>query len=55
MAVIRHLPQAFFNRKGKYGTPRCEFIAQLVKVEEPENASLGGKEKIGTSKVKVVG
>ena len=24
--------------KGKYGTPKCEFIAQLLWVSEPENA-----------------
>ena len=24
--------------KGKYGTPKCEFIAQLLWVAEPENA-----------------
>merc|ERR1711871_644107 len=30
------------NAVGKYGTPKCEFIAQLVRVEESENKSLGG-------------
>ena len=27
---------------GQYGTPKCEFILQLLRVEEPENAALGG-------------
>eukprot|EP00466_Bigelowiella_natans_P016046 jgi/Bigna1/45451/e_gw1.123.5.1 len=27
---------------GKYGTPKCEFIAQLLKVREPENEDLSG-------------
>ena len=27
---------------GPYGTPKCEFIMQLLRVEEPENAALGG-------------
>ena len=29
---------------GPYGTPKCEFIMQLLRVEEPENerAGLGG-------------
>jgi DNA-binding sugar fermentation-stimulating protein len=27
---------------GKYGTPKCEFIMQLLRVNEPENAHLGG-------------
>lgn len=27
---------------GKYGTPKCEFITQLVRCEEPENRELGG-------------
>jgi len=27
---------------GPYGTPKCEFITQLLRVAEPENAALGG-------------
>lgn len=27
---------------GPYGTPKCEFIVQLVRVLEPENKSIGG-------------
>ena len=27
---------------GKYGTPKCEFIAQLLRCVEPENADVGG-------------
>lgn len=27
---------------GKFGTPKCEFITQLLRVEEPENAGSGG-------------
>lgn len=27
---------------GAYGTPKCEFIAQLVYVSEPENKNIGG-------------
>jgi len=27
---------------GPYGTPKCEFIMQLLRVDEPENAHLGG-------------
>jgi len=30
------------NATGKYGTPKCEFILQLVRVHEPENALLDG-------------
>ena len=27
---------------GKYGTPKCEFIMMLLRVDEPENRHLGG-------------
>ena len=27
---------------GKHGTPKCEYIMQLLRVEDPENAHLGG-------------
>ena len=27
---------------GKYGTPKCEFVAQLLRCVEPENADVGG-------------
>eukprot|EP00928_Gymnodinium_smaydae_P014909 TRINITY_DN15472_c0_g1_i1.p1 TRINITY_DN15472_c0_g1~~TRINITY_DN15472_c0_g1_i1.p1 ORF type:complete len:373 (+),score=54.53 TRINITY_DN15472_c0_g1_i1:52-1170(+) len=27
---------------GSYGTPKCEFILQLVRISEPENSSTGG-------------
>ena len=27
---------------GQYGTPKCEFILQLIRVQEPENSALGG-------------
>eukprot|EP00747_Dinoflagellata_sp_TGD_P024479 gnl/TRDRNA2_/TRDRNA2_130580_c1_seq1.p1 gnl/TRDRNA2_/TRDRNA2_130580_c1~~gnl/TRDRNA2_/TRDRNA2_130580_c1_seq1.p1 ORF type:complete len:507 (-),score=56.74 gnl/TRDRNA2_/TRDRNA2_130580_c1_seq1:67-1587(-) len=30
------------NVLGKYGTPKCEFILQLIHCREPENAHLGG-------------
>ena len=30
------------NAIGKHGTPKCEFIMQLLRVTEPENARLGG-------------
>lgn len=30
------------NAVGPYGTPKCEFIMQLLRVDEPENAQLGG-------------
>ena len=26
---------------GPYGTPKCEYIMQLLRVHEPENAGLG--------------
>ena len=28
------------NTLGKYGTPKCEFHAKLIKVKEPENSNL---------------
>jgi len=30
------------NATGKFGTPKCEFVLQLLLVEEPENAHLSG-------------
>lgn len=30
------------NAVGTYGTPKCEFIIQLVRIKEPENKELGG-------------
>jgi len=30
------------NALGKYGTPKCEFIIQLLRCTEPENADLAG-------------
>jgi len=30
------------NAVGPYGTPKCKFIVQLVRVNEPENKHLGG-------------
>jgi DNA-binding sugar fermentation-stimulating protein len=30
------------NSMGSYGKPKCEFIIQLVRVNEPENKKLGG-------------
>ena len=30
------------NTLGKYGTPKCEFIAQLLRCAEPENADRNG-------------
>lgn len=40
--LCRRQPGVGPHTVGQYGTPKCELVCQLIRCDEPENASNGG-------------
>lgn len=40
--LCRRQPGVGPHTVGQYGTPKCELVCQLIRCDEPENASIGG-------------